>query len=92
MAGSDAQADGRGHHGDGGRRSCSRAISTAMCWRTTRPRARSCGAHATGKAIGGGVITYDVGGKQFVAAATGLNAPTWQAKAGPARVVVYALP
>ena len=48
--------------------------------------------HATDKAIGGGVITYDAGGKQYVAAATGLNAPTWLAKAGPARVVVYGLP
>ena len=30
--------------------------------------------HDTGKAIGGGVITYNAGGKQFVAAATGLDA------------------
>ena len=48
--------------------------------------------HATGKAIGGGVTSYAVGGRQYVAAATGLNAGTWQVKAGPARVVVYALP
>jgi alcohol dehydrogenase (cytochrome c) len=48
--------------------------------------------HATGKAIGGGVISYDVGGKQYIAAATGLNAETWRTRAGPARVVVYALP
>jgi len=47
---------------------------------------------ATGKAIGGGVISYDAGGKQYIAAATGLNAATWMTKAGPARVVVYALP
>ena len=47
--------------------------------------------HATGKAIGGGVISYDVGGTQYIAAATGFNAGTWQVKAGPARVVVYAL-
>jgi alcohol dehydrogenase (cytochrome c) len=46
----------------------------------------------TGKAIGGGVITYEAGGRQHVAAATGLNAPTWQAKSGPARVAVYRLP
>jgi hypothetical protein len=38
------------------------------------------------------VITYEAGGRQYVAAATGLNAPTWQAKGGPARVVVYRLP
>jgi alcohol dehydrogenase (cytochrome c) len=48
--------------------------------------------HATGKAIGGGVISFAVGGKQYVAVATGLNAGTWQVKSGPARVAVYALP
>jgi PQQ-dependent dehydrogenase (methanol/ethanol family) len=48
--------------------------------------------HATGKAIGGGVISYAVGGTQHIAAATGINAATWSTKAGPARVVVYALP
>jgi alcohol dehydrogenase (cytochrome c) len=48
--------------------------------------------HATGKAMGGGIISYDVGGKQHLAAATGLNAGTWQVKAGPGRVVVFALP
>jgi len=48
--------------------------------------------HATGKAIGGGVISYQAGGKQRIAAATGMNASTWNIKAGPARVVVYALP
>ena len=48
--------------------------------------------HATGKAIGGGVISYDVGAKQHIAAATGINAATWLIKAGPARVVVYTLP
>ena len=48
--------------------------------------------HATGKAIGGGVISYRAAGTQRIAAATGLNASTWSTKAGPARVVVYALP
>jgi alcohol dehydrogenase (cytochrome c) len=48
--------------------------------------------HDTGKAIGGGVISYAAGGKQYAAAATGLNAATWNTKAGPARVVVYGLP
>jgi len=47
---------------------------------------------ATGKAIGGGVITYEFGGRQRIAAATGMNAGTWNIKAGPGRVVVYALP
>jgi alcohol dehydrogenase (cytochrome c) len=48
--------------------------------------------HATGKAIGGGVITYEGGGKQHVAVAAGLNSAIWPVKGGPARVVVYALP
>ncbi len=48
--------------------------------------------HATGKAIGGGVISYHAGSKQRIAAATGMNASTWNIKAGPARVVVYSLP
>jgi len=46
----------------------------------------------TGKAIGGGVMSYEAGGKQYVAAATGLNAATWNTKSGPARVVIYGLP
>ena len=48
--------------------------------------------HATGKAIGGGVISYQARGVQHIAAATGMNANTWNVKAGPARVIVYALP
>jgi alcohol dehydrogenase (cytochrome c) len=48
--------------------------------------------HDTGKAIGGGVISYEAGGRQYIAVATGLNAATWLTKAGPARVVVYGLP
>ena len=47
---------------------------------------------ATGKAIGGGVISYQAGGVQRIAAATGMNAGTWNIRSGPARVVVYALP
>jgi alcohol dehydrogenase (cytochrome c) len=46
----------------------------------------------TGGAIGGGVITFDAGGKQMVAAAVGLNSPIWPVKGGPARVVVFTLP
>jgi len=47
---------------------------------------------ATGKAIGGGVISYQAGGVQRIAAATGMNAGTWNIRSGAARVVVYALP
>jgi alcohol dehydrogenase (cytochrome c) len=47
---------------------------------------------ATGKAIGGGVISYAAAGHQHVAAAAGLNSAIWPVKGGAARVVVYALP
>jgi alcohol dehydrogenase (cytochrome c) len=47
---------------------------------------------ATGKGMGGGVISYRANGKQHVAAATGMNAGTWNIHAGAGRVVVYALP
>lgn len=46
----------------------------------------------TGKAIGGGVISYDAGGKQYVAVAAGMNSPIWPVKGGTARIVVYGLP
>jgi alcohol dehydrogenase (cytochrome c) len=47
--------------------------------------------HAIGKAIGGGVISYEAGGKQYVAVAAGLNSPIWPIKGGPARVAIYSL-
>ncbi|HET8712587.1 MAG TPA: PQQ-binding-like beta-propeller repeat protein [Gemmatimonadales bacterium] len=47
---------------------------------------------SAGGAIGGGVITYEAGGKQRIAAAVGLNSPIWPVQGGPARVVVYGLP
>jgi alcohol dehydrogenase (cytochrome c) len=46
----------------------------------------------TGNAIGGGVITYSAGGRQLIAAATGMNSPTWPVKASTAKIVVYGLP
>ena len=47
----------------------------------------------TGQPIGGGVISYGVGGKQYVAVASGLHAPlTWVVKSSKAKVVVFALP
>ncbi|HYX82917.1 MAG TPA: PQQ-binding-like beta-propeller repeat protein [Gemmatimonadales bacterium] len=42
-----------------------------------------------GGAIGGGVIVYEAGGRERVAAAAGLNSPIWPVRGGPARVVVY---
>lgn len=47
----------------------------------------------TGQPIGGGIVSYAAGGKQYVAVASGLNAPlTWQTKSSAAKVVVLALP
>jgi len=45
---------------------------------------------AIGQPIGGGVITYAVGGTQYVAVAAGMNSKTWKTT-GKAEVVVYAL-
>ena len=47
---------------------------------------------ATGKAIGGGVVSYTAGGRQRIAVAAGLNSAIWPVKGGTARVVSYALP
>lgn len=47
----------------------------------------------TGQPIGGGVVTYGVGGRQYLAVASGLHAPlTWKTRSSPARVVVFGLP
>ena len=45
-----------------------------------------------GGPIGGGVVTYMVEGKQYVAVAAGMNNWIMQTKSGPASVVIYALP
>lgn len=44
-----------------------------------------------GGPIGGGVISYAVDGRQFVAAATGLDAPVWAWKGGPAAMIILSL-
>lgn len=47
----------------------------------------------TGQPIGGGIVSYSVSGKQYIAIASGLDAPlTWQTKSSPASVVVLTLP
>lgn len=45
-----------------------------------------------GGPIGGGIITYLIGGKQYVAVAAGMNNQIMGTKSGPASVVIYALP
>jgi alcohol dehydrogenase (cytochrome c) len=45
----------------------------------------------TGQPIGGGVATYAVGARQYVAVAGGLHAPmTWRLESSPATVTVFA--
>lgn len=46
-----------------------------------------------GLPIGGGVITYATGGRQYLAVAAGMHAPdTWGLKSTSSRLVLYALP
>ncbi|MFN2572079.1 MAG: pyrroloquinoline quinone-dependent dehydrogenase [Gemmatimonadales bacterium] len=47
---------------------------------------------AAGGAIGGGVIAFQVDGRERIAAAVGLNSPIWPITGGAARIVIYALP
>ena len=48
--------------------------------------------HSTGAPIGGGVITYLAGGKQYVAVAAGITSANWQTTGSNAKVAIYALP
>ncbi len=42
--------------------------------------------------IGGGIVTYMVDGRQYVAAASGMKDAIMETQSGPAAVVIYALP
>jgi len=48
--------------------------------------------HDVGASIGGGVITYEVSGKQYIAVNAGSISPIWPLPERPARLVIYALP
>jgi alcohol dehydrogenase (cytochrome c) len=43
-------------------------------------------------AVGGGIVTYMLGGKQYVAIAGGMKNPIVQTESGPAWVAIFALP
>jgi alcohol dehydrogenase (cytochrome c) len=45
----------------------------------------------TGAPIGGGVVTYEAGGRQFIAVAGGSISPIWPLPAATSRVTVYGL-
>jgi alcohol dehydrogenase (cytochrome c) len=47
---------------------------------------------STGNAIGGGVVTYQSGGKQYLAVAAGMKSPIWPVPSQSSRIVVYGLP
>lgn len=42
--------------------------------------------------IGGGIITYSVNGKQYVAVASGMWSPIWAVSKSSARILIFALP
>jgi alcohol dehydrogenase (cytochrome c) len=46
----------------------------------------------TGAAMNGGVVTYRIAGKQYVAVTSGTATYFWGAPGGPATVIVFALP
>jgi alcohol dehydrogenase (cytochrome c) len=49
--------------------------------------------HQTGRPIGGGVITYQVDGRQLVAVAAGMHSPVaWKLESAPGRIAVFGLP
>jgi alcohol dehydrogenase (cytochrome c) len=45
-----------------------------------------------GGPVGGGIITYSIGGKQYIAVAAGMKNALMGTDSGPASVVIYALP
>ncbi len=49
--------------------------------------------HDTGQPIGGGVISYSVEGRQYVAVASGMRSKIgWRVDSTPAKVIVFSLP
>lgn len=48
--------------------------------------------HKLDGAAGGGIITYDAGGKQLVAVASGMTSPIWPSPKTTAKVVVFGVP
>jgi alcohol dehydrogenase (cytochrome c) len=48
--------------------------------------------HDTGGRMNGGVVTYSINGKQYIAVATGTANPFWAVLPGPNSIVAFALP
>lgn len=47
--------------------------------------------HATGQPIGGGIISFESHGHQFIAVAAGLSSPIWPKQGDSSRLIVYGL-
>lgn len=48
--------------------------------------------HHVGQAMAAGVVSYEAGGRQYIAVAAGLKSPNWPTTTGTARIVIYRLP
>jgi alcohol dehydrogenase (cytochrome c) len=48
--------------------------------------------YALGAPLSGGLVTYTLGGRQYVAVASGTAGAFWQVPGGPSRVTLFALP
>lgn len=46
----------------------------------------------TGQSIGGGIVSYSVGGQQRIGVASGMNSRVWPGGAKQSRILVYGLP
>jgi alcohol dehydrogenase (cytochrome c) len=46
----------------------------------------------TGQSIGGGIVSYSVGGQQRIAVASGMKSPVWPGGAKQSRILVYGVP
>lgn len=56
------------------------AASGKILWQTT-----------TGLPVGGGIISYSVNGKQYIAVAAGMKSPVWPDAAKKSRIMIYGL-
>ena len=48
--------------------------------------------HHLGEPMGAGVVSYEAGGRQYIAVAAGLESLNWPLTPGTARIVIYRLP
>jgi alcohol dehydrogenase (cytochrome c) len=56
------------------------ALNGKLLWKTS-----------TGLPVGGGIISYAVDGKQYIAVAAGMKSPVWPEAAKKSRIMIYGL-